>query len=148
MLTGPVSGRAQLLQMNREPWGAIAEIKPGAGRMASEGPVAQRLEQGTHNPLVGGSNPSGPTSSSILRRRTALLRWSIASLRGEVVVWVRLDRSCARYPKDAAAAKRLHVGAGQHFPWGWGTEDRSSLRLRRARTGMRIKRKTCSRSPW
>jgi hypothetical protein len=27
----------------------------------SEGPVAQRLEQGTHNPLVGGSNPSGPT---------------------------------------------------------------------------------------
>ena len=24
------------------------------------GPVAQRLEQGTHNPLVGGSNPSGP----------------------------------------------------------------------------------------
>ena len=25
------------------------------------GPVAQRLEQGTHNPLVGGSNPSGPT---------------------------------------------------------------------------------------
>jgi hypothetical protein len=27
------------------------------------GPVAQRLEQGTHNPLVGGSNPSGPTKS-------------------------------------------------------------------------------------
>ena len=26
-----------------------------------EGPVAQRLEQGTHNPLVGGSKPSGPT---------------------------------------------------------------------------------------
>gem|GEM_PF-2951695 len=25
------------------------------------GPVAQRLEQGTHNPLVVGSNPSGPT---------------------------------------------------------------------------------------
>ncbi len=27
------------------------------------GPVAQRLEQGTHNPLAGGSNPSGPTQS-------------------------------------------------------------------------------------
>ena len=27
-----------------------------------EGPVAQRLEQGTHNPLAGGSNPSGPTT--------------------------------------------------------------------------------------
>ena len=25
------------------------------------GPVAQRLEQGTHNPLVAGSNPAGPT---------------------------------------------------------------------------------------
>ena len=27
----------------------------------SRGPVAQWLEQGTHNPLVGGSNPSRPT---------------------------------------------------------------------------------------
>ena len=29
-----------------------------------QGPIAQRLEQGTHNPLVGGSNPSGPTIES------------------------------------------------------------------------------------
>jgi hypothetical protein len=28
------------------------------------GPVAQRLEQGTHNPLVPGSNPGGPSSES------------------------------------------------------------------------------------
>ncbi len=28
----------------------------------SSGPLAQRLEQRTHNPLVGGSNPSGPIS--------------------------------------------------------------------------------------
>ena len=27
-------------------------------------PVAQRLEQGTHNPLVAGSNPTGSTISS------------------------------------------------------------------------------------
>ncbi len=33
----------------------------GPGINAIYGPVAQRLEQGTHNPLVGGSNPSGPT---------------------------------------------------------------------------------------
>jgi hypothetical protein len=32
------------------------------------GPVAQRLEQGTHNPLVRGSNPCGPTRK---RHRTA-----------------------------------------------------------------------------
>ncbi len=30
------------------------------------GPVAQRLEQGTHNPLVVGSNPTGPTILSHL----------------------------------------------------------------------------------
>ncbi len=29
---------------------------------SGKGPVAQRLEQGTHNPLVLGSNPSGPTT--------------------------------------------------------------------------------------
>ena len=36
------------------------------------GPVAQRLEQGTHNPLVGGSNPSRPTThtSNIWTART------------------------------------------------------------------------------
>jgi hypothetical protein len=30
--------------------------------LARVGPVAQRLEQRTHNPLVLGSNPSGPTN--------------------------------------------------------------------------------------
>ena len=33
-----------------------------AATSAVDGPVAQRSEQGTHNPLVGCSNPSGPTS--------------------------------------------------------------------------------------
>ncbi len=33
---------------------------------SGNGPVAQRLEQGTHNPLVLGSNPSGPT---IIRKK-------------------------------------------------------------------------------
>ena len=28
------------------------------------GSIAQRLEQGTHNPLVPGSNPGGPTGFS------------------------------------------------------------------------------------
>ena len=30
-------------------------------KRAGEGPVAQRSEQGTHNPLVAGSIPAGPT---------------------------------------------------------------------------------------
>jgi hypothetical protein len=33
--------------------------------LSMRGPVAQRLEQRTHNPLVLGSNPSGPTNESL-----------------------------------------------------------------------------------
>jgi hypothetical protein len=32
-----------------------------------EGPLAQRLVQRTHNPLVDGSNPSGPTRSAVIQ---------------------------------------------------------------------------------
>jgi hypothetical protein len=34
------------------------------------GPIAQRLEQATHNRLVGGSNPSGPTILAFKNRRS------------------------------------------------------------------------------
>jgi hypothetical protein len=34
------------------------KVVPRRNRL--EGPIAQRLEQGTHNPLVPGSNPGGP----------------------------------------------------------------------------------------
>ena len=40
-------------------WGC--KKKPLDQYISTNGPVAQRLEQGTHNPLVLGSNPSGPT---------------------------------------------------------------------------------------
>jgi hypothetical protein len=50
-----------------EKWGKDPfAIKPACGIInipigfVTSGPIAQRLEQGTHNPLVGGSNPSGP----------------------------------------------------------------------------------------
>src|SRR5215472_9878584 len=32
------------------------------GKFVTGGPLAQRLEQWTHNPLVVGSNPTGPTN--------------------------------------------------------------------------------------
>jgi hypothetical protein len=35
------------------------------------GPLAQRLEQWTHNPLVPGSNPGGPTNTPISMGKTA-----------------------------------------------------------------------------
>ena len=37
------------------------------------GPVAQRLEQGTHNPLVPGSNPGGPSPESFRGCRAVAL---------------------------------------------------------------------------
>ena len=37
----------------------------------SVGSIAQRLEQGTHNPLVEGSNPSGPNLSHCWTNRQA-----------------------------------------------------------------------------
>ena len=40
-------------------WDSMQNIAPN-----TLGPLAQRLEQGTHNPLVAGSNPAGP-----IRRR-------------------------------------------------------------------------------
>lgn len=40
-------------------------IKSCSGRQDS-GPVVQRLEQWTHNPLVVGSNPSGPIINSLI----------------------------------------------------------------------------------
>jgi len=41
----------------------LRRVRPAAFRLERGlcGPVAQWLEQGTHNPLVGGSNPSRPT---------------------------------------------------------------------------------------
>ncbi len=48
----------------------LYEMCRGRGRVlnwndtACIGPLAQRLEQGTHNPLVVGSNPTGPTNET------------------------------------------------------------------------------------
>ena len=46
----------------------------------NSGPVAQRLEQGTHNPLVGGSNPSGPTNAIERLRAYQLVDLSFSAL--------------------------------------------------------------------
>ncbi len=42
--------------------------------LSIQGPVAQRLEQGTHNPLVVGSNPTGPTFPQSRRTPTSCQR--------------------------------------------------------------------------
>ena len=44
--------------------GAGPEQPRGVIVVEDLGPLAQRLEQRTHNPLVPGSNPGGPTTPS------------------------------------------------------------------------------------
>src|SRR5581483_1980185 len=48
--------------------GVFARVKNGSPHLA-DGPVAQRLEQWTHNPLVPGSNPGGPTNPQSIGTR-------------------------------------------------------------------------------
>ena len=56
-------------KVNKGERGELSPLFPGRNAVIdfcncgdSRGPVAQRLEQWTHNPLVEGSNPSGPNS--------------------------------------------------------------------------------------
>jgi hypothetical protein len=48
-------------ESKRLPPAIVSATRKRREAVSVEGPVAQRSEQGTHNPLVGGSNPSGPT---------------------------------------------------------------------------------------
>ena len=47
---------------------------------ASNGPVAQRLEQAPHKRLVGGSNPSGPNGASLQDPRFRKIKTAAASI--------------------------------------------------------------------
>jgi hypothetical protein len=60
---------------------------------SNSGPVAQRLVQGTHNPLVLGSNPSGPTI--FLQCRTTVLH--------EPMVWPFYQTMITAYQSLAAS---------------------------------------------
>jgi hypothetical protein len=42
---------------------AAPDARPAPAATLHGGPVAQWLEQGTHNPSVAGSIPAGPTNS-------------------------------------------------------------------------------------
>ena len=59
------------------------------------GPVAQRLEQGTHNPLVPGSNPGGP---SCAKNFAVAIRYRIRSICSICGLWPECHRAkwCAR----------------------------------------------------
>ena len=50
-----------IIEPMRQLFATVSATLEVAALVNCEGPVAQRLEQGTHNPLVVGSNPTGPT---------------------------------------------------------------------------------------
>jgi hypothetical protein len=61
------------------------------------GPVAQRLEQWTHNPLVQGSNPCGPTKPLAMRRGRPVGESSESGVRPTSVdLTVRAETLCSR----------------------------------------------------
>ncbi len=60
--------------------------------LSGAGPVAQRLEQRTHNPLVPGSNPGGPTNiPKDLARFSVFVNFSIVGTFVGTVFHVRLE---------------------------------------------------------
>ena len=75
---------AQALAVGRR-IGLASKARP-TRRRRKHGPVAQRSEQGTHNPLVAGSIPAGPTRSEDISdlavRHSDYIRTTIASMNG------------------------------------------------------------------
>ena len=52
------------------------QVRPSVPSLNFIGPLAQRLEQGTHNPLVLGSNPRGPTINASLAQSVEQLTFN------------------------------------------------------------------------
>src|SRR5215813_4435217 len=76
--------------------------------MVKKGLVAQRLEQRTHNPLVPGSNPGGPTNFDVYAPTTFLLAgdcWNPPTKRVFVVILL-----CTHF-SDELHVLRTTVGA-------------------------------------
>ena len=75
-LSDGVHNSAHSLSMTRA---ELSRQNPFGGAIyLAHGPVAQRLEQGTHNPLVPGSNPGGPSLRFGAQRRSeghAVTKW-------------------------------------------------------------------------
>ena len=95
-------------------------------RIAGVGSVAQRLEQGTHNPLVLGSNPSGPSSwweESIHRL------WA-----GIGKTWVFFRERVERMGHHQGV--RLFVLLLATVVTSWAEEENSAQRLKKAKQGM------------
>src|SRR5258707_2559909 len=72
---------ARVTARSRRRLPAILNSLQHASSTHPNGPVAQRLEQRTHNPLVVGSNPTGPTNHPIESSRVS--RASSFGLRAE-----------------------------------------------------------------
>ena len=79
-------------------------------RSVRQGPLAQRLVQRTHNPLVDGSNPSGPTTFSVVYESVRLCKLCGGSHRGSHRAQNRIQtsRRCG-VGREIACGEASHV---------------------------------------
>ncbi len=81
-----------------------------------KGPVAQRLEQRTHNPLVPGSNPGGPTNNYFDLKHTRLRLLNVVT-----------KENLSNVPWARPSVIFVFVGSGTHGrPWAAGISRRNS----------------------
>ena len=82
-----------------------------------DGPLAQRLEQGTHNPLVAGSNPAGPTTCErwwapgmrTWIRRSERKRAEMGPLKGEGAAPSEASQSCRAHSSPLPSHPRRGI---------------------------------------
>ena len=79
------------------------------------GPVAQRLEQQTHNLLVPGSNPGGPTSilrviNQFRRRGISLVAFFLLQLRGSCILLRRCFPVQPIHPINICSGNQVAIG--------------------------------------
>ena len=85
---------------------------PAARQPSFFGPIAQRLEQTTHNRLVGGSNPSGPTIFMSTAGHQLIYDDGCSFCRRSVLLLRRLDWFNTIEPVPLSAAADLMT---KHF---------------------------------
>ena len=93
------------------------------------GPVAQRLEQRTHNPLVPGSNPGGPTTG--FSRLTCLLALRLPAIGGCSVQAFRDLHGPLIFLPGLPEHPFFHSGVHPDFPRGQTRRGPGSRRRRR-----------------
>ena len=100
-------------------------LPPPFGQSPSHGPIAQRLEHGTHNSLVLGSNPGGPTNfppltvnavSSPLRSSAGKPKPEGLSPKGKALAHFFLKTKISMHRPSREIAPQMYAASSASFP--------------------------------